>query len=118
MTGTSRTSCQRMERSDMVARVLKGIVIGGLVAVVALARAGAPSDSWPTFRGAQRTATSPDQGLLTTWPEGGPKLVWQTTGAGRGYSSLAIANGAIYTLGDAPSTAQDEDEYLLCFDKA
>lgn len=87
--------------------------------------APAPADAasstqatWPTFRGPQRAATSPDTGLLTSWPENGPKLLWQTAGAGRGYSSLAIAGGRIYTLGDAPSTADDEDEYLLCFDQA
>jgi outer membrane protein assembly factor BamB len=55
---------------------------------------------------------------LTSWPEGGPKLVWQAPGAGRGYASLAIVDGKIYTLGDAPSTAGDKDEYLLCFDQA
>jgi outer membrane protein assembly factor BamB len=75
-------------------------------------------DSWPTFRGGQRTAVAPDKGLLTEWPEAGPTLVWQTAGAGRGYSSLAIVGGRIYTLGDAPSTADDQDEYLACFDQA
>jgi hypothetical protein len=66
-------------------------------------------DSWPTFRGPQRTATAPDKGLLTEWPEGGPKVVWKTAGAGRGYASLAIVDGRIYTLGDAPSTTVDKD---------
>lgn len=75
-------------------------------------------DSWPTFRGPQRTATAPDKGLLTEWPAGGPKLVWKTTGAGRGYASLAIVDGRIYTLGDEPSTAQDKDEYLVCYNQA
>ncbi len=79
-------------------------------------RAGSPSEGWPTFRGAQRTANAPDTGLLESWPEGGPKLIWKALGAGRGYSSLAIANQRIYTLGDAPSTAEDQDEYLVCFD--
>ena len=37
---------------------------------------------------------------------------------GRGYSSLAIAGGRIYTLGDAPSTGEDQDEFLICFDQA
>lgn len=76
------------------------------------------SESWPTFRGAQRTAVSPDKGLLAEWPEGGPKLVWKAEGAGRGYSSVAIVDGRIYTLGDAPSTADDKDEYLVCFSQA
>jgi outer membrane protein assembly factor BamB len=88
------------------------------VLVLMLAAFARSADSWPTFRGPQRAAVSPDKGLLTEWPEGGPKLVWKTAGAGRGYSSLAIVDGRIYTLGDAPSTADDQDEYLLCFNEA
>src|SRR6187551_2796769 len=76
------------------------------------------ADSWPTFRGPQRTGNAPDKGLLTEWPTDGPKLVWQAAGAGRGYASPAIADGRIYTLGDAPSTANDKDEYLTCFNQA
>jgi outer membrane protein assembly factor BamB len=78
----------------------------------------AESARWPTFRGPERTAVAPDTGLLKQWPEGGPKLVWETAGAGRGYSSLAIAGGKIYTLGDELSTGDDKDEYLTCFDAA
>jgi outer membrane protein assembly factor BamB len=38
-------------------------------------------------------------------------------GAGRGYSSLAVVGGRIYTLGDGPSDVDDRDEYLLCLDE-
>src|SRR5437762_2721763 len=78
----------------------------------------ATAGNWPTFRGSDRTAVSKETGLLQEWPEGGPALVWETRGAGRGYASLAIAGGRIYTLGDAPSTADDQEEYLLCFSQA
>jgi len=80
--------------------------------------AGGRAEDWPTFRGPGRTAVAPDTGLLSRWPEQGPKLAWESTGAGRGYASLAIAGDRIYTLGDGPSTADDKDEYLSCFDKA
>jgi outer membrane protein assembly factor BamB len=86
--------------------------------MLGLAAAVHGGDGWPTFRGAQRTAVAPDTGLLTEWPKEGPPLVWEAVGAGRGYSSLAIVDGRIYTLGDGPSTAEDEDEYLVCFDQA
>ncbi len=76
----------------------------------------AAEDSWPTFRGAERTGVSTDTGLLSVWPAGGPKLLWVAEGAGRGYSSLAIADSKFYTLGDGLSTASDKDEYLACFD--
>lgn len=100
----------------MINRVLQYAVSCGFVLVLAMAASGA--DSWPTFRGPQRTAVAPDKGLLTEWPEEGPKVVWKTEGAGRGYSSLAIVGGRVYTLGDAPSTAEDKDEYLSCFNQA
>ena len=64
---------------------------------------------WPTFRGTDRTAVATDTDLLEAWPEGGPPLAWETTGAGRGYASLAIAGHRIYTLGDSLSTADDAD---------
>lgn len=74
------------------------------------------AENWPTFRGADRTSVAKGQ-YLTEWPAGGPKLLWQTKGAGRGYASLAIVDGKIYTLGDNLSTAgNDKDEYLTCFD--
>ena len=77
----------------------------------------ASAESWPTFRGPDRTAVSPDKGLLESWPKAGPKLLWEAAGAGRGYASVAIAEGKIFTLGDGPSTAEDKDEYLICFDQ-
>ncbi len=72
---------------------------------------------WPSFRGPDRTGVSTDKGLLQSWPGEGPKLVWEAAGAGRGYASLAIAEGKLYTLGDGLSTATDADEYLTCFDQ-
>jgi outer membrane protein assembly factor BamB len=80
--------------------------------------AATPSAPWPTFRGPKRTAVAPDTGLLSEWPESGPQLLWTALGAGRGYSSVAIAGGRLYTLGDGPSTAPDKDEYLSAFDIA
>lgn len=84
--------------------------------LASLALAAAPEKSWPWFRGINRTAVSPETGLLQEWPKEGPPLLWETKGAGRGYASLAIADGRFYTLGDAPSTADDADEYLTCFE--
>lgn len=76
----------------------------------------AAAADWPTFRGAGRRAIAADTGLLQQWPSDGPRLVWEAHGAGRGYASLAIVGKRLYTLGDGPSTADDKDEYLLCFD--
>jgi outer membrane protein assembly factor BamB len=100
----------------MVDRVLQYAALCGLFLCLTVGARGA--DSWPTFRGPGRTSTAPDKNLLDKWPDEGPKQVWKTTGAGRGYSSLAIVDGKIYTLGDAPSTAEDKDEYIVCFNES
>lgn len=52
---------------------------------------------WPHWLGPASNGSSPETGLATTWPEKGPKVVWEVPG-GDGYSSIAIAAGKAYTL--------------------
>ncbi len=90
------------------------IALGAVPCISPFARC----EDWPTFRGALRTAVASDKNLLTSWPEGGPKLVWETVGAGRGYSSIAVVGDKLFTLGDALSIKDgDEDEYLTAYDR-
>jgi len=70
------------------------------LAVSGLSVAAEPTKGWPTWRGPHRDGISKETGLLTKWPEGGPKLLWQVKGLGRGFSSVAIAGGRIFTMGD------------------
>jgi len=94
-----------------------GLVLG-VASPAALGQIKPLAGAWPQFRGPNRDGVSTETGLLKSWPKDGPPLAWQTKGAGRGYASLAIAGGKIFTLGDAPSTADDKDEYVLCFNEA
>ena len=50
---------------------------------------------WPQFRGPNRDGVCTETGLLQSWPEGGPKLLWEMTGLGTGYSSVSIADGKL-----------------------
>jgi outer membrane protein assembly factor BamB len=70
-------------------------------------------DDWPQWRGRNRDGISGEKGLLKSWPQGGPKLVWTAKGAGDGYSSFSVAGGKLYTLG-----ARGGTEYLMAFDEA
>ena len=70
-------------------------------------------DDWPQWRGAKRDGISTEKGLLKDWPAGGPPLVWTASGAGNGYSSFAVVNGRLYTLGARAGT-----EYVMAFDTA
>ena len=46
-----------------------------------------------------RDGKSPDTGLLKSWPAGGPPLLWHAQGIGKGYSSVAVVDGKVYTTG-------------------
>jgi outer membrane protein assembly factor BamB len=58
------------------------------------------SGDWPQWRGPNRDALSTETGLLRQWDSPGPPLEWKASGLGRGYSSIALADGRIYTMGD------------------
>ena len=71
------------------------IVLAAIVFCFSEARA----QDWPQWRGPNRDGISKETGLLKQWPATGPALVWKATGAGGGYSSLAISGGRIFTMG-------------------
>jgi outer membrane protein assembly factor BamB len=60
----------------------------------------APGGDWPQWRGPNRDGVSAETGLLSAWPEGGPRRLYSTAGLGVGFSSLAVTGGRIYTMGD------------------
>ena len=55
---------------------------------------------WPTFRGPKRDNRSIETGLLKSWPESGPPLAWSAEGLGEAYSSVSIADGKVFTMGN------------------
>jgi len=65
-------------------------------AITAMGQNGA---DWPQWRGPNRDGISKETGLLKQWPAGGPPLVWKAKGAGAGYSSMAVSNGRLCTMG-------------------
>jgi outer membrane protein assembly factor BamB len=72
---------------------------------------------WPGWRGPQRDNVCTEKGLLTSWPADGPKLLWgvrEVNGGrscGLGFSSLAIADGMIFTMGD-----RQKEGLVFCYD--
>jgi len=56
--------------------------------------AGAVSEDWPTFRGPRRDGHTRETRLATSWPAGGPPLVWELV-VGRGFSSPVVAEGRL-----------------------
>ena len=74
--------------------------------------AQAPAD-WSQWRGPNRDGHSAETGLLQSWPQGGPRRVWQASGAGDGFSSFSASHGRLYTQG-----ARGATEYVMSFDAA
>lgn len=52
---------------------------------------------WPQYLGPQRNSTSPEKGILRSWPEGGPEVLW-TVAVGRGYGGPVIKDNKVYLL--------------------
>jgi outer membrane protein assembly factor BamB len=67
--------------------------------------------TWNQFLGPQRNNHSLDRRLLTKWPKQGPPLLWTATGAGSAYSSVAVAEGLVLTMGNL-----DERECVIAYD--
>lgn len=63
------------------------------------------------WRGADRTGIYKETGLLKSWPEKGPALLWHYDGLGEGHSSVAIDSDKIYLTG-----LTDGKGYIFVFD--
>lgn len=70
-----------------------------------------PEPGWPQWRGPRRDGISDETGLLGSWPDDGPKLVWKVDGLGRGWSSPIVVGGRLYVTGDV-----DDDLVIFALD--
>jgi outer membrane protein assembly factor BamB len=80
----------------------------GFLCVAALAAAA----DWPQWLGAKRDGSSPETGLLTTWPAEGPKVLWKVE-SGDGYSTVAVVGNRAYTM-----VQRGADELVIALDTA
>jgi outer membrane protein assembly factor BamB len=92
-----------------MSRCVRGFVgTVGLVFLFTGAAAAADTedsaDVWPQWRGPHRNGVSQEKGLLQTWTGKGPPLDWKTDGLGSGYSSIVIADGKLFTMGNRGNT--------------
>ena len=85
---------------SLCAAALSGLVIAG---------------DWPSWRGPNRDDISTETGLLKSWPEGGPKKIWETREAGLGYSGFAIVGNRLYTMG-SDGKEQTSGDFLIAMD--
>lgn len=69
------------------------------------------AQDWPQFLGPNRDNTSPEKGILRTWPADGPGILW-TVNVNPGYGGPVIKSGKVYLL-DRDDVAGD---IMRCFD--
>ena len=72
---------------------------------------------WVRWRGPDLNGISRETGWLTKWPDDGPKRLWKAK-VGTGFSSLVVANGNVYTLGNSGRGRGEEKDTMFCFDAA
>lgn len=70
-----------------------------LCALVGMAHAG----DWPQFRGPNRSGIVAEDGWRRDWPDEGLPILWKAK-VGVGFSSMAVADGRLYTLGNENDT--------------
>ena len=100
-----------MKSLAFVRNIRTGMVIVCVVALHVAVHAG----DWPSWRGPNRDDLSTETGLLKSWPEGGPKKLWDTREAGLGYSGFAIVGNRLYTMG-SDGKEQSSSDFLICLD--
>lgn len=57
----------------------------------------AGTHDWPQWRGPNRDGVSTERGILTQWPAGGPKVLWEQP-TGDGYASVVVVDGRACTI--------------------
>ncbi|MEZ6060417.1 MAG: PQQ-binding-like beta-propeller repeat protein [Planctomycetaceae bacterium] len=86
--------------------------IGQLLIASALLNGTACADDWAQFLGPHRNGHSAEKGLIDTFPQDGPAVVWRTA-LGVGMSGIAIADGTAFTL-----YQDDDDQFAVALDAA
>lgn len=87
----------------------KKALSGFLVALISLISLSAIAQTPYGWRGPTRNGIYPETGLLKTWPQEGPELLWETSDAGKGYSSPVIVGDRIFLTG----MNEDEDKEIF-----
>jgi outer membrane protein assembly factor BamB len=85
-------------------------ILASLLCLLALSLVGF-SQSISQFRGPDRNGVFPETGLLKSWPEGGPEMLWSREDLDRGFASVSVTNDAIYLAG-----LEGKDEFLTVLD--
>jgi len=89
-------------------------IVKATVLIFTLVIAGqAIASDWPQYLGPDRNAVSEEKGLMRSWPEAGPEVLW-TIPLGEGFGGAAVSEGKVYVY----DRVDDKDSVLRCIDLA
>ena len=71
-----------------------------VAAILAALCSISPAGDWPQWRGPERNGKSSETGIITSWEQRKPKLLWMGEGMGAGYASISLVGARIYTTGN------------------
>jgi len=92
-----------------------GIALLTLIVLATMIAPPADADEWTRFRGPAGHGISAETGLLKSWPEGGPPMLWKLEGCGMGYSSVSFLGDLMFTMGDLDIGGEVE-QYVMAYD--
>jgi len=97
-------------------KIDKGNVRALLVAISLCVAAGgfynaAGAADWPNYRGPDYNGITKEIDWKSNWGDSGPKVLWKKS-IGMGFSSITVADGRVYTLGNQGKTK----DVVNCFD--
>src|SRR5262249_18321619 len=106
-------------RSGCAARI--GMAIFSIVAWAALVSESTAGD-WRQILGPTRNGLAQDESLASSWPSGGPRLLWKKE-VGHGYAGVAVSAGQVIVfhrqgdqlLGEALEAETGKSQWRITF---
>jgi outer membrane protein assembly factor BamB len=90
---------------------MKNGIVFIISAVLLITITNIKAQDWPQFLGPERNSTSPQKGLLRSWPKDGPEVLW-TVNTGIGFGGPVVKDGKVYLLDRNDRTGDN----MRCFD--
>lgn len=87
-----------------------GVFLAVTCWVVAASGEVSGRDEWPCWRGPDRKGLSQETGWSRQWDGSGPPVLWRAS-IGKGFSSFAVSDGRVVTMGNA-----DGKDTVFCFE--
>jgi len=87
------------------------VFLAAIIIIVGCSTVEPKAQDWHQFLGPDRNATSSHTGLLRSWGETGPEVLWAVE-VGIGYGGPVVKNGKVYML----DRDDEVGDFMRCFD--